>query len=701
MHGGVEITKRVWRAAQLRRLPLWIGGALPWLAIPSGPGLLAWAGWCALDWVKLRRRVTFEWTAWLDGAVPEMEDSAALLTEADSPIARLQQQRLFDRLDAVISPAQLRQIVARYVSAGYPVILVSAVLAGMVWYATTRPSEAEGMLPASPVGSATAATLAQLTIGLAPPAYTGIAPSESAPRDLQAPEQTVVSWCLKDGSAGDNKIELGNGQVLEPGKECARWTATESVVWRWRGQRHTLRVIPDQPPEITIAAPAQMIQDLRDNATSTAMAIQIRDDYAIRRATLHMTLARGSGENVKFTDREMPLPASNDPKQRNWSKQWSLAELELEPGDELYFFVRATDNAGRPQTVQSPTYTVRRPAPEEEAQEESAAMPSLVKPASLRSQRQIIIDTEQLVADMRGTKMAADEVRDRSERIANDQAQLRRRYGQFLGEESTLFADNAGSGTGGAQQQDEHDDHEGHDHAPGAHPHEEGHGHDHGSPNTRKSAIVNETQHILETYGHAHDEAENATMYDEGTKKVLRRALLAMWDAEKSLRAIAPRTALPPEHKALEAIKELQQAERIFLHKTAFTPPPIKEEKRMTGEMAGAASYRREQAGHEAGHSAPPPEELRTLVQALSGEAVLPALWTRTANDWARTRLKDDDQRLAAQRAIQDVADGCIACRPVLRAWLRTGAGDGQVLLQATTKVDTQFVRNWREAGAP
>ena len=700
MHGGVEITKRVWRAAQLRRLPLWIGGALPWLAIPSGPGLLAWAGWCALDWVKLRRRVTFEWTAWLDGAVPEMEDSAALLEQADSPIARLQQQRLFDRLDAVISPAQLRQIVAQHVSAGYPIILVSAVLAGMVWYATTRPLDGTSPVAPSAVGSATAATLAQLNIKLAPPAYTGVKASESAPRDLQVPEQTVVSWCLKDGTAGDNKIELGNGEVLEPGKECARWTATESVVWRWRGERHTLRVIPDQPPEITITAPTQMIQDLRENATGAAMAVQIRDDYAIRRATLHMTLARGSGENVKFTDREMPLPASSDPKRRDWSKQWSLAELELEPGDELYFFVRATDNAGRPQTVQSPTYTVRRPAPEQEAEEESAAMPSLVKPASLRSQRQIIIDTEQLIADMRGTKMAADDVRDRSERIANDQAQLRRRYGQFLGEESTLFADNAGSGTGGAQKQDDHDDHddhEGHDHGPGEHPHEEGHGHDHGSPNTRKSAIANETQHILETYGHVHDESENATLYDEATKKVLRRALVAMWDAEKSLRAISPRTALPPEHKALEAIKELQQAERIYLHKTAFTPPPIMEEKRMTGEMAGAASYRREQAGQDA----PLPEELRALVGALSGDAALPALWMRTANDWVRARVKDDEQRLAAQRAIQDVADGCIACRPVLRAWLRSGAGEGQVLLQATPTVDTAFARNWREAAKP
>jgi hypothetical protein len=175
---------------------------------------------------------------------------------------------------------------------------------------------------------------------------------------------------------------------------------------------------------------------------------------------------------------------------------------------------------------------------------------------------------------------------------------------------------------------------------------------------------------------------------------VLRRALVAMWDAEKSLRAVTPKSALAPEHKALEAIKELQQAERIYLHKTAFTPPPIKEEKRMTGEMDGAASYRRTQAEQAAAL----PEELRTLVQALSGEAALPALWMRTANDWVRTRLVEDEQRLAAQRAIQDVADGCIACRPVLRAWLRSGAGQGQVLLQAKTSVDTAFARRWRES---
>lgn len=658
MQDSADIVRRVWRAAQLRRLPLWAGGALPWLAIPSGPGLIAWAGWCAWDWVKLRRRVAMEWPSWLDGAVPEMEDSSALLAHAGTPVAQLQRKRLLDRVDASVTPGALRAIAKGRVGAGLPIGLASLALAGLAWFASLQTASAPAVAP-GPVAAAVAAPLSPLTVRVTPPAHTRVAASVSAPRDLQVPEQTEVQWCLKEGAASQDSIELGNGQVLRPGKECARWTATESVLWRWRGARYTLRVIPDQAPEITITAPTQMVQELADNATTAPMGVKIEDDYAIRRATLHMTLARGSGENIRFTDREMPLPASSDPKKRIWSKQWLLSELGMEPGDELYFFVRAQDNAARPHAVQSPTYTLRLPAPPGEAEEESAAMPMLVKPQSLRSQRQIIIDTEQLVADMRSTKMSEEAIRDRSQRIAGDQGMLRRRYGQFLGEESSLF---------GGEDEDEHGDHEG-----------EG------------------NQDILHQYGHAHDESENATLYDEETKKVLRRALAAMWDAERALRAIAPKSALPPEHKALDAIKELQQAERVYLHKTAFAPPPIKEEKRMTGDMDGAASYRREQASPDQ----PLPEDLRALVQALSADGPLPALWTRTANDWVRSRIADDEQRLSAQRAIQDVADGCSACRPVLRAWLRTGAGQGQVLLQARTVVDTPFTRGWREGAKP
>jgi hypothetical protein len=167
-----------------------------------------------------------------------------------------------------------------------------------------------------------------------------------------------------------------------------------------------------------------------------------------------------------------------------------------------------------------------------------------------------------------------------------------------------------------------------------------------------------------------------------------------MWDAEKALRAITPATALPPEYKALEAVKQLQQADRIYLHKTAFAPPPIKEELRMSGDVVGAKSFRREQGAP----NDPVPAEVRDLLRALGDDGALPALWSRTAHDWIRAHISNDEQRLEAQRAVQDVADGCAACRPVLRAWLRGAIADAPVLLQATPTAATPFVRAFRKA---
>jgi hypothetical protein len=658
MSGDADIVRRLWRAALLRRAGLWAAGSLPWLALRSAPGLLAWSAFCAWDGLRLQRQVMHGWAAWIDGAVPEMEDSTALLAHAETPVARLQRQRLLERVSASLGAPRVRAIVRERVRAGLPWLGANVLLAGLAWGAAFVPGGAgpgTASAKGSPAAAAAALARAELVLKLAPPAYTGVAASGSAPRDLQVPEQTAVEWCLKDPQAPLETIELSDGQVLQAGRDCARWLATESVFWRWRGTRYNLKVVPDTPPEITVTQPNEMIKELARDAAQATIAVAVRDDYRIQRATMHLPRARGSGENIRFSDREMPLPASSDPRRRDWAKNWALSELGMEPGDELYFFIRATDNAAKPHMVQSPTYTLRLPAPPSEEEEETTALPMLVKPESLRSQRQVIIDTEQLIADMRSRKMTLDETRERSESIASDQAALRRRYGQFLGEESTLF--------GG----DDHDDHA----QPGA------------------------KQDVLHEFGHAHDQAENATLFDDATKKVLRRALSAMWDAEKALRAIEPKTALPPEYKALEAIKALQQSERIYLHKTAFAPPAIKEDKRMSGDMAGSASYQREQA--EAVEAVP--ATLRDLVQALATDGPLPALWTRTAHDWVRERIANDEQRLAAQRAIQDVQDGCAACRPVLRAWLRGAIDKAPVLLQAKPVVETPFVKALR-AGA-
>ena len=652
MQRDADIIRRLMVSALWRRLPLWMAAVLPWVLLESIAGMVAALAWAAWDFLRLQRTVTRDWTRWLDGSVAALEDSSAMLVQAESPIAKLQRNRLLERVDDALNPHVVKAIAREHVRYGWrwPAVSILAALAWFVYQQKPVAAAAKARLPAK----AAATALSDIVVKVTPPAYTGVKPVEASPRDLQVPQASLVQWCFKPGQQGEGIIELSDGQQLKVGAACARWAASEAVFWRWRGKRYKLLVTPDEAPQVTISAPRDMLQILAPTSTSASMAVAIRDDYRITRASLHMTLARGSGENVRFTDREVPLPASSNPRERNWSRSWSLAELGVEPGDDLYFFVRATDNAEPPHTTVSPTYTLRLPAPVE-AEDETTALPMLVKPENLRSQRQIIIDTEQLIADMRANpRLPAATVRARSEAIAGDQGVLRRRYGKFMGEESSLF--------GG---EDEH--------------HEEG-----------------ESKGVVAEYGHAHDEAENATLFDEATKKILRRALAAMWDAERELRAISPKTALPHEYKALAAIKELQQADRIYLHKTAFTPPPLKEELRMTGDVVGTSSYKREQAGP----SEAIPAEVKALLQALSADGALPALWSRTAQDWIRARIANDDQRLEAQKAVQDVADGCTTCRPVLRAWLRGAIVDAPILLQARPEAQTQFTRAWRKGAS-
>ena len=672
------IRRRLMQALARRRVLSWLLPMLPPIVLAATArdlispltcaALVAAAAlWASIDCVLWRRRVNAGLLRWLDHDVPELEDSSALLrVEPASGVAALQRARLLARIDQVLDAARIQSIVRARVRTTFIPAALAAVAAASAWaYAAAHsPQHVEAL--ASGPSTKTAIAAAGISLHAEPPAYTGAKPSEGAPRDLQLPQHSKIRWCAH---GGDATVELSDGQAfnIENG-QCAEWRADDTVFWRSRktpAQRYNIRVIADQAPQVAIAVPNESVTVMKPDAQGAQINVTVSDDYAITKATLHMTLARGSGENIRFSDKEAPLPASSDPRKRSWSKQWMLKELGMEPGDELYFFVRASDNAPEPHTTQSPTYTLRLPGQQGEAVE-STALPSIVKPESLRSQRQIILDTEQLLADQ--PRLAPPELRARSEKIAGDQAKLRLRYGQFLGEESSLF--------GGG---DEHGDGDGHDHSAGSPP-PGGFG----------------TGNIAAQYGHAHDQEDNATIFDPQTKAILRRALAAMWDAEKQLRAITPKPALPHEYKALEAIKELQQAERVYLHRTAFVPPALKEEKRMSGELTGAQSYKRPQA--EASDLVP--ADVRTLVQALDGDGALPALWSKTARE-AIARLKDDEQRLAAQGAVQDVADGCVPCRAPLRAWLRATLSNPAVVLQARPQAQTRFEQVLQGKGAP
>jgi hypothetical protein len=703
MHGEPDFPRRrLWIAVLRRRAPQWLAALAPLVVVASllpntgssasataRAGALAaivlWAIWLAVDIYRWRRRIAIEWTSWLNAAIPALEDSSTLLAaDATTPIARLQQQRLQARLASVMTEDDYRGIARARVRFAIVPVVASLVAAGAVCGFQGKP--AVTLLPAAAAPANKAIIDGEVYLRVVPPAYTGVAGFETAARDIRIPQYSEVRWCVRKPVGAHPVVELGDGQTLAVTGDCVSKRVGDSLFWRARGKagtRYNIRVTPDQPPQVTIVEPAEMIHLLRKDATSVQLSVLARDDYAIARASLHMTLARGSGENVRFTDREVPLPKSADPTSRGWKKQWTLAELGMEPGDELYFFVRATDNApDNPHTTQSPTYTLRLPGAEAEGLD-STALPSMVKPENLRSQRQIIIDTEQLVADLQANpKMSAATMRSRSEGIAADQAALRLRYGQFLGEESSLFGDEHGHGGAGHKEEGhKEDEHKEDDHKEGAH--EEKH---------EGGAKLGTEVAAMRQFGHVHDQEDNATIFDPQTKAVLKRALSAMWDAEKSLRAVSPKPALPPEYKALEAIKELQAAERVYLHRTAFVPPALKEEKRMSGDIVGAMSYKRAQGA--AGDSVP--AEVRELVRALSQQGALPALWSKSARDTIAARIGDQEQKLSAQRAVQDVIDGCLSCRGELRAWLRGTLTDAPVLLQARPSVDGPFAQAWR-----
>jgi hypothetical protein len=59
-----------------------------------------------------------------------------------------------------------------------------------------------------------------------------------------------------------------------------------------------------------------------------------------------------------------------------------------------------------------------------------------------------------------------------------------------------------------------------------------------------------------------------------------------MWDAELHLRTYDPEKSLPFQYTALKLLKEISNDSRIYVHKTGFDPPPLKEEKRLTGDLA-------------------------------------------------------------------------------------------------------------------
>jgi hypothetical protein len=646
----LEKIARQWRRQTTARDVLFaLAGALLLAALTVSWPLVSWvagtSGFFAILAGRLRRSRPWTLNAaslsrHLDRAYPALEESSALWLRRPGSLTLLERLQL-KRLNAAAlgmvgdeapipfgaPPKGFLQLATWCLAGSVAALVGMAAVQRERTHQTPLHRVIQSAHPAPAVSAAAAPTWPKIVAGdlqIAPPAYTGRPAHRVDGLNAQIEEGASVTWQLEldrsvrdarlvFGEAGANSLPLralpgtslrleGARVVTDAGLYHLAATLPDGTAWS-PPDLFSLKIIRDRPPVVRILEPALPRTLLASPAAPLTISVLASDDYGLVDAHLVATVAKGAGEAVKFREQTIPFDTNESaadptalPGARQLVKTLNLAVLGLEPGDELYFFVEATDNrqpvANR---TRSETRFVTIKGPVEAAPAGGLGVGGVnLVPRYFRSERQIIIDTEKLIADQ--PTLAADEFRRRSNDLGFDQQLLRLRYGQFVGEdyEQSAVTDHteiqldplqatspqrtgphaaASVATRFLQEHAEQD-------RGGVDPE-----HDTGvrtPPDHPLSA-----DQVRAPYVDQHDSQDKATFFDHETKGTLREALADMWQVEGLLRTTRPREALAPEHRVLDILKELQQSARAYVQHVGFDPPPLKiAERRLQGDVA-------------------------------------------------------------------------------------------------------------------
>ncbi|MEN5209241.1 hypothetical protein ABE493_14080 [Stenotrophomonas terrae] len=592
------------QAARRRTLLVWLCAGLP-LALAIG--LLAArvlgfdAGYIVCTLALLMAVGAAVWRArrlhvrWLIARLNEytrFEDSADLLfTPADTlnPLQQRQRRHIEQRLQREPPDLRPRWPWQRVLLCW----LIAALLAAAALLWPRSAGSAAGVMDASPVASSARSGLPALRgswLQITPPAYSGQAASSGDKLDARALQGSRLQWRLQFAPQPQQAwLQFHDGRRVALQRDGDYWRASEVLqragLYRIHtlpamadaGRAYRLDVVVDRPPQVKVIEPAQTLNQAAPRQRVWQLRFEATDDFGVNStATLDVTTAKGSGENISFQQRQLSLSGSGPATARRFAYSADLAALGLEPGDEVVARLSVRDNRSPlPQEARSASLILRLPSEQQVQASDLEGAIKKVMPAYFRSQRQIIIDAEALLKQ-RGS-LDADTFIKRSDAIGVDQRILRLRYGQFLGEEAEGGAKAPPTGdlpTSDAPAADSHADHADDD------------GHDHGG-STAPAPVFGSATDVLSEYGHTHDHAEAATLLDPQTRAILKSALDQMWQSEGHLRQGHPDQALPYAYKALAFIKQVQQAERIYLARVGSDLPPIDMARRMTGKRDG------------------------------------------------------------------------------------------------------------------
>ena len=535
-----------------------------------------------------------------------LEESADLLLKEDASLSELQQlqlQKTIQRFGALYPTIKIPNSIPQTTG----ILIISFI--GYVILGSFAPIYSGSQTEKSIVDlyklnakvESGAAIISFLSIKVSPPVYTNLSAFESTTSNLKVPEGSHVKWNIHFSDSilfahillsGKDSIDFtlnkgnyqSNIQVSEPGFYQIQWQDAKLHI----SEYFKIEVIKDESPKISIADLNQFTRLSFANQLQVSLKANLSDDYGLTNAVIIATVSKGSGESVKFREEKIRFetPSVIAGKQVKATRNLNLNKLGMEPGDELYFYVEAWDNKTPiPNYSRTETFLIALQDTTKEVAVDDDGLGVDLMPEYFRSQRQIIIDTEKLLREKK--IRSVQEFKSTSNELGYDQKVLRLRYGQFLGEE---FEDQIGKAIIPEDNDESTEDVA----KKFGHAHDKENEHNlvadkksaspsHSKEGNVKDSRENETP--LEAFAHEHDNGEEATFFVQSVRAKLKAALTVMWDAELYLRLYEPSKSLPYQYTALKLLKEISNDSRIYVHRTGFDPPPLKEEKRLTGDL--------------------------------------------------------------------------------------------------------------------
>ena len=519
-----------------------------------------------------------------------------------SSLASLQQQRMAVRLKKMAGTIKRRNyLIEGLLSLGLTLIiafLISHYLSGQT--SDVTPGLEKQLLEFQPLAADTTnfkkPILKEQLLTIHYPGYTNLKPRTVNSPTISALEGSTVLWRLKfDQDIDSVFIELrGESYSMSRnnGYYSFKMKFDNSAIYNFKflvagrtyvSELSAVEVTKDQRPRIEIKGLRPFTAfNIEDNKT-LEFETTLRDDYGLADASIIATVSKGSGEAVKFRELQLGFNTrlKKGSKVASLEKTINLDALKMGAGEELYFYIAASDEK-RPTSniTKSETFFVVIKDTTTNAFAVEGSLGADLMPDYFRSQRQLIIDTEQLIADK--ADISVEKFNLTSNELGFDQKALRLKYAEFMGDETEI--------TEAVDTEDELGEQ-----AEGPADPLEAFTHDHDGDNEHN--LVEEKKgkegekDPLSEYLHNHEDPEAATLFTESLRSKLKRAISEMWDAELHLRLFEPEKSLVYQYRALRLIQEIKNSARIYVHRIGFDPPPIKEDVRLSGDLEAITNY--------------------------------------------------------------------------------------------------------------